>query len=173
MLALALVAVVAAACGGGGASSTSNPTAAPTASSAPSQAAASAGSGTGTGKVDCAMVKEAGAELVIGPQILAQMRTPDAVKSVKDKVVGNFDADKFIAAMQGLHVLDGYPSPLGGPKPAIDAYIAAGIAAKDLLAKASVTQAEVDAFYTTNVGSISAFLGKQMAISGAMSAAGC
>ena len=170
LLALALVALVAAACGGGGGSSTTTPTAA--ASVAASQAAASTGTG-GTGKVDCSSLKEAGAQLILGSQILAQLRTPDTVQAVKDKTIGStFDPDAFIAAMQQLHVLDGVKSPLGDPKAAIDAYIAAAQAAKDLLAKSSVTQADIDA-YLKNVGSISDFLGKQMAISGAMSAAGC
>jgi hypothetical protein len=170
LLSLTLVAVVAAACGGGGAASTSNPSAAAP-SSAATQAAASTGAGS-TGKVDCASLKDAGGELIIGSQLLAQMRTPDSVQAIKDKTVGNFDPDKFIAAMQQLHALDGVSSPLGDPKPAIDAYIAAGTAAKELLAKSSVTQADIDA-YLKSVGSISDFLGKQMAISGAMSAAGC
>jgi hypothetical protein len=170
LLSLALVAAVAAACGGSGASSTSNPSTA-AASSAASHAAASTGTG-GTGKVNCASLKEAGAQLILGTQILAQIRTPDTVASVKDKSFGNFDPDAFIAAMQQLHVLDGVSSPLGDPKAAIDAYITAAQAAKDLLAKSSVTQADVDA-YLKNVGSVTDFLGKQMAISGAMSAAGC
>ena len=170
LLSLALVALVAAACGGGGASATTNPTAAAT--TAASQAAASTGTG-GTGKIDCTATKQAGAEMIVGSQILAQLRTPDTVQAVKDKTIGGtFDPDTFIAAMQKLHVLDNVKSPLGDPKAAIDAYIAAGQAAKDLLAKSSVTQADIDA-YLKNVGSISDFIGKQMAISGAMSAAGC
>ncbi len=170
ILTFALVAVLAGACGGGGASSTTSPSTA--ASSAASQAAASSGTGGGTGKVDCSSLKEAGTQLIVGTQILAQIRTPDTVAAVKDKSFGDLDADAYIAAMQQLHVLDGFKSPLGDPKPAIDAYIAAAQAAKELLAKSSVTQADIDA-YLKNVGSISDFLGKQMAISGAMSAAGC
>ena len=171
LLALTLVALVAAACGGSGGSSTTNPTAA--ASSTASQAAASTGTGGGTGKVDCSSLKEAGAQMILGSQILAQLRTPDTIQAIKDKTIGStFDPDAFIAAMQQLHALDGVKSPLGDPKAAIDAYIAAAQAAKDLLAKSSVTQADIDA-YLKSVGSISDFLAKQMAISGAMSTAGC
>jgi len=170
LLSLALVALVAAACGGSGASSTSTPAAA-AASTAASQAAATNGTG-GTGKVDCASLKGPGADLIIGVQVLAQIRTPEALASVKDKSFGNFDPDTFIASMQKLHALDGVSSPLGDAKSAIDAYITAAQAAKDLMAKSSATQADVDA-YLKNVGSVADFLGKQVAISGAMSAAGC
>jgi hypothetical protein len=170
LLSLALVALVAAACGGSGASPTTNPAAA--ASYAASQAGAASTGAGGKGKVDCTSLKAAGADLIVGVQVLAQIRTPEALASVKDKSFGNFDPDTFIASMQKLHALDGVTSPLGDPKPAIDAYIAAGQAAKALLAESSVTQADIDA-YLKNVGSLSDFLGKQMAISGAMSAAGC
>ena len=169
---LALTAVVVAACGGGGASTTPGPTSAANPTPPASQAAASTSSGGGTGSVDCSAFSDAGAQLVIGVQVLAQMRTPDAVAAVKNKTFANFDPDAFIAAMQTLHALDGSASPLGDPKAPIDAYIQAGQAAKELLAKSSVTQADVDAYLTT-VGTIADFLGKQMAISGAMSAAGC
>ena len=170
IVALALVALVAAACSGGSSSSPSAPTAAPAASAA--AVATAAGTGGTAGKVDCAAVKAAAAQLVIGVQLLAQMRTPDTVASIKSKTIGNFDPDAFISAMQALHALDGSSSPLGDPKPAIDVYLKAGQAAKALLAKDSVTQADVDA-YLANVGSLTDFLGKQMAISGAMEAAGC
>ncbi len=175
LLSLALVALVAAACGG--AASTPSPTAAAVAPSAanPSVAAseaAASGGGGGTGSVDCTALQPAGAQLIIGAQILAQLRTPDAVASIKSGTTLTFDPDAFVAAMQSLHVLDGHATPLGDPKPAIDAYVAAGQAAKDLLAKDSVTQADIDA-YLTKVGTVGDFLGKQLAITGALSAAGC
>ena len=172
LLSFALVAVLAAACGSAGGASTSNPSSA-AASSAASQAAASTAAGGGTGKVNCSSLKDAGAQLIIGAQVLAQLRTPETVQGVKDKTIGgDFDPDKFIAAMQQLHALDSVNSPLGDQKAAIDAYIKAAQAAKTLLAKSTVTQTDIDA-YLTNVGSITDFLGKQMAISGAMSTAGC
>lgn len=163
--ALALVALLAvAACSGGGAgSSATAPASSPGASAAPSAA---------SGKADCATLKKAAAKIIVGIQLLAQMRSPESVQAVKDKVVGDFDPDDFIAAMQQLHALDGSASPLGDPKTAIDNYIAAAQAAKTLLAKSSVTQADVDA-YLQKVGTISDFLGGQLPITGALSAAGC
>ena len=172
LLTFALVAVLAAACGSAGGSSTSNPSSA-AASSAASQAAPSTAAGGGSGKINCSSLKDATAQLLIGAQVLAQLRTPETIQALKDGTVGpDFDPDKFIAAMQQLHVLDSVSSPLGDQKTAIDAYIAAAQGAKALLAKSSVTQADIDA-YVKSIGSITDFLSKQAAISGALSTAGC
>jgi hypothetical protein len=134
----------------------------------PLPAATSAPAG---GKVDCSAIRTAGQEL-LSVQLLAQLTTPDAVASIKDKTIGNLDLDSFLAAMQQLHALDGYASPLGDPKAAIDAYETAARAAKVLFATTPVTQAAIDA-YAPNVGTVAAFLGHQAAIAGAMDAAGC
>lgn len=164
LIPLLAVALLVAACGGASSASTQN---------AASSAAASQAAGTaGTGKADCASLKKAAAQLVVGIQLLAQMRSPEAVAGVKDKVVGDFDPDAFIAALQQLHAIDNASSPLGNPKTAIDNYIAAAQAAKILLAKDKVSQADVDA-YLTKVGTISDFIGGQVPISAALSAAGC
>lgn len=77
-----------------------------------------------------------------------------------------------LAALATLHALDGFSSPPGDPKAAIEVYEKAVGAAKVLIAKDQMTQADVDTYYET-VGSIGEFLGKQTAISGPMDEAGC
>ncbi len=109
---------------------------------------------------------------LINVQFLAQLTTADTIAAVKAKQMGNLDLDKFLAAMHTLHALDSYSSLLGDPKAAIDFYETAGKAAQTLFAASPVTQADIDA-YNQNVGTVGAFLGHQIAISGAMDAAGC
>ena len=164
----ALLVAVLAACGG----SATAPPANPTAVSQPSTGQTSrATAPAGNGKVDCATIKTAAAQLLM-VQFLAQLKTPDTIASVKAKQIGNLDLDTFLAAMHDLHALDSYSSPLGDPKAAIDFYEKAGTAAKALFATEPMTQAAIDT-YNQNVGSLTAFLGHQIAISGAMDAAGC
>jgi hypothetical protein len=160
-----LISAVLAACGAGAA--TAPPVANPTAGAATSAASARAGNGT----VDCAKVKAAAVEL-LDVQFLAQLNTADTIAAVKAKQIGNLDIDKFLSAMHDLHALDSYASALGDPKAAIDVYETAGNAAKTLFAVSSPTQADIDA-YNVNVGTATAFLGHQIAIAGAMDAAGC
>lgn len=160
VLALLAVAVLVAACGAGA------PGGAASAGAASGPAASSAA------KPNCAALKKAASQLAVGVQLLAQMRSPQTVEAVKDKVVGDFDPDTFIAALQQLHAVDSPTAPLGNPKTAIDNYIAAAQSAKTLLAKDGVTQADVDA-YLAKVGTISDFVGGQAPISAALSAAGC
>ena len=161
---VSLAVVLLAACGGGGApgqTSNSNGATPPAATSGPG----------GGGSVDCAAMKTAGEQL-LGIQLLAQMTTPDTVASIKAKEIGNLDPDKLLAALATLHALDSVSSPLGDPKAAIEVYEKAAEAAKVLFAKDTVTQADVDEYYKT-VGTISEFLGHQVAISGALGEAGC
>lgn len=166
-----LLVVLLAACGSGsgGTASTATPPAGGGQASAGPQAATSAPAGNG--KVDCTRIKTA-AEQLLMIQVLAQLKTPDAVAQVKSKEIGNLDLDAFLAAMHDLHALDSYSSPLGDPKAAIDFYETAGKAAQTLFATDPVTQAALDA-YNKNVGTIPDFLSHQVAISGAMDAAGC
>ena len=162
--ALTLVLLLAA-CGGAsgsGAAATHDHTA-----TTPPSAAAPAGNGA----VDCAKIKTAAAQL-LSIQFLAQLTTPDTIAAIKAKQIGNLDLDAFLSAMQDLHALDGYASPLGDPKAAIDVYETAGKAAKDLFAKDSVTQADIDT-YGQNVGPVADFLAHQIAIAGALDTAGC
>ncbi len=161
----ALFVVLLAACGGTSTASNPNP---PAASQAATGQATDPPAG---GKVDCAALKTAAQEL-LGVQLLAQLKTPATIDSIKSKSIGNLDPDKFLAAMQTLHALDSYKSPLGDPKPAIDAYEKAATAAKVLFATDPMTQAAIDT-YNENVGTVSEFLGHQIAISGALDAAGC
>jgi hypothetical protein len=74
--------------------------------------------------------------------------------------------------MHVLHVLDGTSTPLGDPKPAIDAYEQAAQAAQVLFATDPVTQSAIDA-YLEHVGSVADFIGHQAAIAAAISDTGC
>ena len=87
--------------------------------------------------------------------------------------MNSFDVNGLITALGDLHALDGVSSPFGDTKASIDAYEKAAKAAKALLAMNPVTQAAIDAYNKDNVGTVADFLGKQIAISGAMSEAGC
>ena len=163
VLAAAVVAVVAA-CG-----ATANPTA-PTAR--PGATTGTPSTGQPAGQVDCAAIKAAAAQL-IGIQLMAQLSTPETVESIRDGQIGNLDLDAMLSALAALHVLDGYASPLGDPKAALEFYERAAEDAKALFAADSVTQAAIDAFNDEHVESVAAFLGHQVAISGAIGEAGC
>jgi hypothetical protein len=152
-----LLALVVGACGGGGPAATGK---SPTATQKP---------GNGT-SVDCAKLTTAASQLV-GIQLLAQLTTPETIESIKS--FGNLDIDKLLAALAELHALDSVSTPLGDAKASIDFYQKAAKAAKTLLAMEPVTQAAIDAYNKDNVGTVGDFLGKQIAISGAMGEAGC
>ena len=156
-----LMVALVAACGGGNAGASSKPN------------VTSAGTSTGhpAGQVDCAAIKTA-AQQLLAIQFLAQLKTPDTIASIKSKQIGNLDLNTFLAAMHTLHALDSFSSPLGDPKAAIDFYETAGKAALVLFATSPMTQAAIDT-YNQNVGPVSDFLGHQVAISGALDAAGC
>jgi hypothetical protein len=156
-----LVAALLAACSSGGS----------TASNANPSATSKATTPAGNGQVDCTAIKTAAEEL-LSLQLLAQLKTPDTIESIKTKDLGGLDLDKFLAAMHELHALDSYTSALGDPKAAIDFYETAGKAAQVLFATAPMTQAAIDT-YNLNVGTVTDFLGHQIAISGARDAAGC
>ena len=126
----------------------------------------------GNGTVDCAAITTAAQELIM-VQFLAQLKTPDAVESVKTHQIGNLDLDKFLAAMHTLHALDGHPGVLGDPKAAIDFYEKAGKAAQVLFATDPMTQAAIDTYNNDNVGTLTDFLGHKAAISAAMGEVGC
>jgi len=173
-------ALVLAACGGGssdagssdgasgsGAKSTTTPT------SYDSGSGSDSGSDSGSkgGKVDCAEIKTA-AQQLLSIQLLAQLNSPENVAAVKDGTIGNYDSAAFLDGMKTLHQLDGYSSPLGDPKAAIDAYEAAAQQAQTLLDADPPTQDALDA-YMASIGTTAEFLGHQTAISGAMDAAGC
>ena len=161
-----MAAVMIAACGGGsGSGSAAAPTNRPSAAQ-PGDASAPAG-----GAVDCVAIATA-AQQLLAVQLLAQLRTPDVVASIKAKELGNLDPDAFLAAMHELHALDGYASPLGDPKAAIEVYEEAATAAQVLFATEPVTQAAIDT-YNEKVGTVADFLGHQIAISGAIGEAGC
>jgi hypothetical protein len=166
VLPVLLIALLAA-CGSSGTASTANPpsTAGQASTSQPTKAPA------GSGKVDCATIKTAATQLLM-VQFLAQLKTKDTIESIKSKQIGNLDLDAFLAGMHDLHALDSYSSVLGDPKAAIDFYEKAGTAAKVLFATDPITQAAIDT-YNQNVGTLTDFLGHQVAISGAMDAAHC
>ena len=125
----------------------------------------------GNGGVDCTAINTAARQL-LKVQFLAQLTTADTIEQVKTKQVGDLDLDVFLGAMHDLHALDSYASPLGDPKAAIDFYETAAKAAQVLFATDPMTQAAIDT-YNQNVGTVAGFLGHQIAISGAIDAAGC
>jgi hypothetical protein len=169
LVAPVLMVVLLGACSGtGGAASNAVPSTGGKASAAPQGASPAP---AGNGNVDCAKIKTA-AQQLLAVQLLAQLRTPDSIASIKAKTIGNLDLDAFVAGMHDLHALDAFASPLGDPKAAIDFYEAAAAAAQDLLATDPMTQAAIDA-YTAKVGTVPDILSHQVAISGAMGAAGC
>jgi hypothetical protein len=165
---LSLLVVLLTACGGGTASS-GDPAA--TGRQASSSQPAGTKAPAGNGKLDCATIKTA-AQQLLAIQFLAQLKNADTIESIKTKRIGNLDLDVFLAGMQDLHALDAYSSPLGDPKAAIDFYEVAGKAAQALFATDPMTQAAIDA-YNLNVGTVADFLSHQIAISGAIDAAGC
>jgi hypothetical protein len=164
----ALLVFLLAACGSSGTASTANPTASDGQASSSQQPGSTAPAG---GNVDCATIRTAAQKLLM-VQLLAQLRTPDTIEQIKTKQIGGLDLDAFLAAMHDLHALDAYSSPLGDPKAAIDFYEKAGRAAQVLFATDPITQAAIDT-YNQNVGTVAEFLGHQIAISGAVDAAGC
>jgi len=164
---LVLVALLAA-CGGGVAASPKSSSAVGATSTGKPAATTAPGA---NGKVDCAAIRTAAQQLLM-IQFLAQLTTPDNIAPIKAKQIGDLDLDTFLAGMHALHALDAYSSPLGDPKAAIDFYETAGKAAQVLFATEPITQAAIDA-YNQNVGTVADFLGHQVAISGAIGAAGC
>ena len=162
-----LVAFLAACSSGTGSSSN------PSASNGQASTGAQPGASTpgGNGSVDCTAINTAAQEL-LSLQFLAQLTTADNIESIKSHQIGNLDLDKFLAAMHELHALDSFSGPLGDPKPAIDFYEKAGQAAQVLFATDPMTQAAIDT-YNENVGTVTDFLGHQLAISGALDEAGC
>jgi len=159
----ALLISLLAACSGGNGGASSD------ASSPPSDGQASTAGQPGT--VDCATITTAAQEL-LSLQFLAQLRTVDTIEQIRTGQIGELDLDVFLAAMHDLHALDSHASPLGDPKAAIDFYETAGEAAQVLFATDPITQAAIDT-YNENVGTVSEFLGHQIAISGAIDEAGC
>lgn len=138
----------------------------------PGATAGQASTGKPAGQVDCTAIKAA-AEALVGLQLLAQFTTPETVASIKSRQIGNLDLEAMLSALDDLHVLDAYSSPLGDPKAAIEFYEKAAQAAKVLFAAEPITQAAIDTYNRENVGTVAAFLGRQVAISGAVGAAGC
>jgi hypothetical protein len=159
----ALLVVLLAGCGSAGAPSSANP------SSTRQEPGASVPAGGG--QVDCAAIKGA-AQQLLAVQFLAQLRNPDTVEQIRTGQIGGLDLDKFLVGMNDLHALDSFSSPLGDPKAAIEVYEKAGKAAQVLFATEPITQAAIDT-YNENVGTVSEFLSHQVAIAGAIDAAGC
>jgi hypothetical protein len=170
VIAFLLVAVLAAcSSGSGGTASNAHPSATDSQASTGQQTASSAPAGNG--KVDCATITTAAQQLLM-LQFLAQLKTPDTIDQIKTKQMGNLDLEVFLAGMHDLHALDAYASPLGDPKAAIEFYEKAGKAAQVLFATDPMTQAAIDT-YNQNVGTVAEFLNHQVAIAGAIDAAGC
>ena len=167
------LALVLAACGGGSSDTASSGSSGGGASTTAADGGSSSGSdgGSSDASVDCAAIKTAATEL-LQVQLLAQIRDPESIASMKQGTIGSLDLDKFLAAMATLHALDSSSSPMGDPKAAIATYEQAAKEAKPLIDAAAPTQADIDA-YNQSIGTTTEFLGHQTAIAGAMDAAGC
>jgi hypothetical protein len=166
----AILVVLLAACGGGTGSGTSgNP--ATTAAQGSTGQSGDTLAPAGNGSVDCARIKTA-AQQLLAIQFLAQLTTPETIEAIKSKQIGNLDLDAFLSGMHDLHALDGRASALGDPKAAIAFYEEAGKAAQTLFATEPITQAAIDT-YSQKVGTVGDFLSHQIAIAGAIDAAGC
>jgi hypothetical protein len=124
-----------------------------------------------TSSVDCEAIKAAQQDL-LSIQLMAQIRDPESIATLKSGTLGNLDIDHFLASMKTLHQLDPYDGPLGNPKEAISAYEEAATDLKALLEADPVTQEAIDA-YNAKIGSVGEFLGHQTAIAGGLDAAGC
>lgn len=131
----------------------------------------SSDSGSTGGDVDCTAVKKAAEDLLM-VQLMAQIRDPQSIESMSNEQLVNLDFDQFQASMKVLHQLDGYDSPLGDPKAAIETYEDAATKAQALFEADAPTQADIDA-YNESIGSTSEFLMHQTAISGALDEADC
>jgi hypothetical protein len=171
------LALLLAACGGGSSDAGSDGGGdKPTTTAAGSDSGSDKGDGGGSssgggGDVDCAAVTEA-AQQLLSVQLLAQLDSPESVRSIKDMDIGALDLAKFQAAMETLHQLDGSAGPLGDPKEAIDTYQDAATKAQALFDADPPTQADIDA-YNESIGEPGKFLMHQAPISGALEEAGC
>ena len=163
-----LIVFLLAACGGSGLATPTRPAA----TGAPASTGGQAPTGAPAGKVDCAAIVLA-AESMVGLQLLTQLTTPATVESIRSAEIGHLDLEAMLSGLHDLHALDAYSSPLGDPKAAIDLYEKAATAAKVLFAMDPITQGAIDAFNTENIGTVTDFLGHQVAISGAIDKAGC
>ena len=56
------------------------------------------------------------ASRLLGIQLLAQLTTPETIASIRDQEIGNLDLDALLAALDELHALDSFASPLGDPE---------------------------------------------------------
>ncbi len=177
---LVVLVFVAAACSstagsGGTVASASSNGAAGSGSSSGSGDGAGSGSGSGSSSVDCPSVKAAAAGFGLEVQFLAQLRTPDQYKLVKDGTV-SFDAAKAQKDIATLRALENVPvkNPLGGSvKDALDVYAqAADLAQQNLAVDDPFTQAKGQELADLTKDT-SKFLGHQVAIAMALDAAHC
>lgn len=171
-LALLITILLLAACSGGDDGGSSPSTAGGAGGDVTTTVGSDGGGSNGAGPVDCAAITAAMTEIGVPLQLLAQVRTPSTLAAIKEGTVGELDIDAFLAAIDVIHALDPFDSPLGDPKVSLDAYEEAGNAMKALLEADAPTQADIDA-YNDTIGTIPEFLGLQIALSGGMDAANC
>ena len=165
------LAVTLVACGGGGSDAADSDRGSGSATTAPTSSDGGGDKGDSGGDVDCTEIDEAAKQL-ISIQLLAQLDDPTSIASIEANTIGALDIDEFLAGMETLHQLDGYSSPLGDPKEAIDTYEAAATKAQELFDADPPTQAAIDD-YMESIGSTGEFLSHQTAIAGALDEAGC
>jgi hypothetical protein len=117
------------------------------------------------GDVDCDAI-ESSRDLLVGVQVLAQIRSQDQVDLIKEGTLA-FDPDAFIAAMEEFRAL-------GGVDDAVDVYVDAAGEAKVILANdGPVPQEDFDALeaITGPIDEVGSFLAHQATIGAAFSEA--
>ena len=159
------VAAVTLACVLAGCSSSPTSSDAGSTTTAPSVTSAPAGGGS----ADCSTLTGSNATtFTIGIQLLAQLRTQDAVDLVKNGTA-NYDPDALGAILDSLKGLP--KGPLGDPGPDVDFYIQANDKAKAILANdGPVPQSMFDDLVAFE-GDIGSFIGRQASITAAFSEA--
>jgi len=123
------------------------------------------------GEVDCAAMEAALSEFT-SVQLLAQIRDPGSIETLKLGSLTVVELDALEQALTELEVLDGYSNDMGDPAEAIDNLQAAVAEARGLFEADPVTQEAIDA-YNESIGTLAEFLGNQVPISAALDEAGC
>ena len=130
--------------------------------------------GSSMSSADCAAAKAAASRLIVPIQMLVGLKTPQAFQQLTTKgstdLAGmKLNVDQVLADLQSLHAFDGYNKPpFGSPKEGLDKYQAAFEAVKKLASEGTPTQAEVDEFQSSKVGSAADLIKGQEAFSAAL-----
>lgn len=123
------------------------------------------------GNVDCSLLQDPQIQTdLLGIQVLAQLRSQDAVDTINDGVL-TFDPVAFTSTLERLRVLSGHGvEGFGDPSEAVDFYEGASdIAAEILAVEGTVPQSMFDELIAYE-GEVADFLYHQVAISAALDA---